>query len=286
MGAVKRLLCLLPAAVCLLSPVAGAATPIPEGPNADEAPAFVGAPATQHPVYAKQPPRHPFMAPNERSNLHVDAYQTDTNVLPGPLGKDVQRASTFMSADCGSVTFDSRGRIVTVCVGVNGPTLHMLDAATLDTLASYTLPPRQPGAGNSFQDFAGGGYFYLDNADRAVIPTTTRHLQMVGETGDQPGFELVRDYDLTGSVPLGDKIISALPDWRGLVWFASTGGVVGTVDLASASVKSIDTGERNGNSFAVDDSGAVYIVTDRGMYRFRAGDDGTPKVEWRSSYEN
>ena len=53
-------------------------------------------------------------------------------MLPGPLGRDVQRVSTFFSADCGSVTFDSRGRIVTVCVGLGGPTLSMLDAKTLE----------------------------------------------------------------------------------------------------------------------------------------------------------
>ena len=279
-----RLLSILAAIACL-APAAAYAVPIPEGPDAAEAPAFVGTPATQRPVYAKQPPRHPFMAPNERSNLHVDAFQTDTNVLPGPLGRDVQRTSTFLSADCASVTFDSRGRIVTVCVGLNGPRLYMMDAATLETLAEYELPPRQPGGGNIFQDFAGGGYFYLDNQDRAVIPTTTRHLLVVAAT-EEPGFELVRDYDLTSAVPLGDKIISALPDWSGRIWFASIGGVVGTLDLESGTVKALDLGEKNGNSFAVDDTGAVYIVTDPALYRFRAAPDGTPQVVWRSTYDN
>jgi hypothetical protein len=41
------------------------------------------------------------------------------------------------------------------------------------------LPPRIPGGGNLFTDFAGGGYFYLDDHDRAVIPTTTRHIFVV-----------------------------------------------------------------------------------------------------------
>ncbi|MEA2449532.1 MAG: hypothetical protein QOG63_1464 [Thermoleophilaceae bacterium] len=282
----KRVLAVLLAAAGTAAGSAHAATPIPEGPNAADAPAFVGAPATQHPVFAKQPPRHPFMAPNERSNLHVDAFQTDTNTLPGPLGRDLQRVSTFQDADCGSVTFDSRGRIVTVCVGAAGPQLFMFDANTLDTLASYRLPPRQPGAGNIFQDFAGGGYFYLDNQDRAVVPTTTRHLQVVAETGETPGFALVRDFDLSGAVPLGDKIISALPDWSGRIWFASTGGVVGTVDLANGAVKPLDTHEKNGNSFAVDDDGGVYVVTDAALYRFEAAGDGTPQVVWRSTYAN
>ena len=91
-----------------------------------------------------------------------------------------------------------------------------------------------PGGGNIFNDFAGGGYFYLDESDRAVIPTTSRHLFVVRQTADGSGFELERDYDLTGAVALGDKIISALPDWSGRFWFVSQAGVVGIVDRRAA----------------------------------------------------
>jgi hypothetical protein len=268
-------------------PSTAAGDPIPE--TDDSAPQFIGAPATQSPVFVSQASRHPFMAPNERSNLHNDAWQTDTNVLPGPLGKDMTRTSAFHSADCASVTFDSRGRIVTVCVGLNGPRLYMKDAQTLEDIATFDLPPRQPGANNPttlFTDFAGGGYFYLDNEDRAVMPTTTRHLYVVGQTADGSGFELQHDYDLTGAVPQGDKIISALPDWSGRYWFASIKGVVGTVAPSSGAIRSIDTGEPNGNSFAVDETGGVYIVTDGALYRFVAGPDGTPQRTWRTVYQN
>jgi hypothetical protein len=231
------------------------------------------------------------MAPNERSNIHTDAWQTDTNRLPGPLGRGMTRVSASHTSDCGSVTFDSKGRIVTVCVGLQGPGaggagLNLLDPHTLDTLAEYNLPPRQPGVPNGlFTDFSGGGYFYLDNQDRAIVPTTTRHLFVVAETA-QPGFVLQRDYDLTSAVPQGDKIISALPDWTGRYWFASTAGVVGTVDPASGAVKSIDTHEKIGNSFAVDETNGAFIVTDAALYRFQAGADGTPAVSWRTPYEN
>jgi hypothetical protein len=97
------------------------------------------------------------MAPNGRSNLHVDAYQTDVHQGPGPLGRGMVKRSTFLEGVCASVTFDSRGRIVTVCVGLEGPRLFMLDPATLETLAAFPLPPRIPGGGSIFNDFAGGG---------------------------------------------------------------------------------------------------------------------------------
>ncbi len=148
----------------------------------------------------------------------------------------------------------------------------------------FPLPPRIPSGGNPFTDFSGGGYFYLDNQDRAVIPTTTGHIWVVGESGS--GFSLERDYDVSGAVAPGDKIESALPDWAGRIWFVSARGVVGYVDPDSGAVRSLATGETIGNSFATDETGGVYVVTDAAMYRFEAGADGAPSVSWRSPYPN
>jgi hypothetical protein len=273
---------------CALAASAWAANPIPEGPGAGSLTEFIGSPATANPVPFDEPPRHPFMAPNGRSNLHVDGFQTDVNSWVGPLGRGMTRASNFFAHECASVAFDSRGRIVTLCVGLEAPVLQLLDPNTLDVLAQMPFPPRQiqlTGSPNPFTNFSGGGYFYLDDKDRAVAPTTTRHIWVVKET-DTPGFETERDYDVSGVVPLGDSIISALPDWSGRIWFASTGGVVGTIDPAGGAVKAIATGEPIGNSFAVGDNGGVYIVSDVAMYRFDAGPDGTPKATWREVYPN
>jgi hypothetical protein len=209
---------------------------------------------------------------------------TDVYESAGPLGTGITRSSTFLAHECASLTFDSKDRIVAICVGVEAPILELFDPKTLDSLASMPLPPRQSVSTGVFTDFSGGGYFYLDDRGRAIAPTNTRHIYVIGETG-APGFELQKDYDLTGVVPSGDKIISALPDWAGRIWFASTNGVVGYVDPTSGAVKSVDTKEPNGNSFAVDDSGGVYIVTDKAMYRFDASPSG-PVTTWREPYDN
>jgi hypothetical protein len=179
-------------------------------------------------------------------------------------------------ADCASVTFDSHNRIVTVCVGLQGPRLVLMDPHSLDELATMDLPPRPPSAG-FLTDFSGGGYFYLDNHDRAVIPTTTRHVYVV-KVNASPGFTLERDYDLTGDVPSGDKIISALPDWSGRLWYATVQGRVGTIGAA----RPLALGEEIQNSFAVDASGGVYVVTKKALYRLDAG----PRVTWRRVYRN
>jgi hypothetical protein len=268
------------AAAC--SAPARAATPIPEGPNS--LPAFIGKPATPAPLYAPDPPRHPHMAPNGRSNIHDDAYMTDTYQGPGPLGNGLSRVSTFLSHECASLTFDTKDRIVAICVGLEAPILEMFDPKTLDSLASMALPPRQGASTGVFTDFSGGGYFYLDDKDRVVAPTNTRHIFVIGQT-PAPGFELQQDYDLTAVVPQGDKIVSSLPDWAGRIWFASAAGVVGFVDPTNGSVKSLDTKEAMGNSFAVDETGGVYIVTDKAMYRFDASPSGVTTT-WREVYDN
>jgi hypothetical protein len=275
---------------CSAATAAVPAQPIPEGPEAGSVPAFIGAAAKPKSVSAPSVPRHPFMAANGRSNIHDDAYMTDTYTGSGPLGRNMQRLSTFQGSECASVTFDRAGRIVTICVGIDHPRLVLLDPRTLDLLATFDLPPRlvNTGSSNPFTDFSGGGYFYLDQNDRAVVSTTTRHIWVIGETSGPlgPGFSLEHDYDVSGAVPLGDGIISALPDWSGRIWFASGAGIVGTVDQASGQVKSINLAEKIGNSFAVDETGGVYIVSDGAMYRFDSDSSGMPTVTWRQTYAN
>src|SRR5205807_7596545 len=127
--------------------------------------------------------------------------------------------SSYIQRDCGSITFDRQGRVVSICVGASGPQLYMFDPNTLDTLATFQLPPRQDVPSNIFQDFTGGGYFYLDNQDRVVTSTTTKHVYVIAEAPGSPGFTLVHDYDLTSVLSSSEKITSALPDSHGLLWF-------------------------------------------------------------------
>jgi hypothetical protein len=279
-AAVAALLGTAPAALAQVPGVP--VTPIPGSPLAS-APEFEGGTAVAKPIKGvRKPPRHPFMAPNGRSNLHNDAYQTDAYRFAGPLG-DGPESSALFTRECGSILFDSQGRIVTVCVGLDRPVLALLHPDTLAPLAALPLPPRAP-SGNPFTDFSGGGYFYLDERDRAVVSTSERHLLVVGVTGG-PAFTVARDYDLSGAIPSGDPIVSALPDWTGRFWFVTRGGLVGTVDRGSGAVRVRRlAGEGISNSFAVDETGGVFVVSDDALYRFDAGRLGQPKVTWRRPY--
>jgi hypothetical protein len=265
----------LPVLPIVGDPLGGAAVP------------FEGSIAVPQPIRGvPEPPRHPFMAPNGRSNIHNDAYMTDTYRIGGPLGDGAETSSLF-ARECASVTFDSQGRIVTICVGLDRPVLALLDPQTLATQAAMPLPIRNPLSGsNPFTDFSGGGYFYLDNQDRAVLPTNDRHLLEVAVTSG-PSFTVTRDYDLSGVVAADDGIVSVLPDWSGRFWFVSRDGIVGTVERASGAIRTLRLpGEGISNSFAVDETGGVYIVSDRALYRFDADPTGAPQLSWREVYPN
>jgi hypothetical protein len=288
------------AAAVLVSPllsasVAVAATPIPSDPpnGPSLVPNFVGEAATAKKIKAPRVPQNPFMAQNGLSNVHNDGYQSDTYTWSGPLGRNPSVNSQFFGTlgICGiTIVFDRLGRPLTICVSGTEQQLRLFDPTTLDTLATYDgLPPRViPPGGNPFTS-GGGAYFYLDNQDRAVI-STGRSIQVVALNGgiSQPSFSLARTYDLTSVIPEDDQLNSAVPDWSGRLWFVSRfHGVVGALDQKNGEViDSVQLEEPIENSFAADEKGGVYIVTDAALYRFDVGREGQIATTWREEYEN
>lgn len=288
----RRTVLSLTAVAAMAFPVAAAADgvpaqPIPQDPGASSIRPFLGRPAAADPISATFAPRHPFMAPNDRSNLHDDAYQSDAGLAAGPLGHQPKVSSTLYTQECASVTFDAKGRLMTVCVGLATVDLRLLDPKTLDVIADYPLGARPPSsADHPFTAFGGGGYFYLDNHQRAVVPTSDGHIDVIGETTTPAGTQLslVRQYDVS-SATAGAPILSVLPDWHGRLWFVTDKGVVGFVRPATGAVSSrtLPGGETIGNSIAVDETGAVFVVSSRALYRFVAGSG--PVVTWRKPYD-
>jgi hypothetical protein len=165
----------------------------------------------------------------------------------------------------------------------------MFDPKTLDTLATFMLPPRQsvPSNANLFQDFTGGGYFYLDNHDRVVTSTTTHHIYVIAETPSSPGFTLVHDYDLTSVLSSGENLTSALPDSHGLLWFVTkSDGVVGTLDFATGTIHKVQLGNGTAveieNSFATDMNGGVYMPPTESCTGSAPAATGCPRSSGRS----
>src|SRR5215210_57029 len=275
-------------AVVLLALAPGAAAEPIVDAFAPAFPKFQGAPASPDKLRHTKAPRNPFMAPNPRSNIHNDTWMTDSYSWAGPLGNSPTAFSEAMPpALCGSLTFHSRGYIVSVCPSlVAPPQVRVIDPRTLELLATYDMPnaPDPPGT-KQYQNFAGGGYFFLDGRDRVWSATKTSHLFVLKVAPDGRAITKLRDYDLTSVLASDERISSALPDFRGRIWFVSKkNGKVGILNPRTRRIRAIRLGDDIQNSFTVDRRG-IYVVSSKRMYRFRAR-RGKPRVQWKATYRN
>lgn len=209
---------------------------------------------------------------------------TNAYSIAGPTAGATAAFGPYPVSVCGSLTFDRAGQIVSVCPSATAaPQARIIDPATLKVLATYDLPQAPNPAGTVlYQNFTGGGYFFLHQRDRVWTTTKTRHLFVLAIHGTH--FKKVADYNLTRYLRPNQGLTSALPDFRGNIWFVSKrGGVVGVLNPRTRRVRLTHADSEIENSFAVDRHG-VYIVSARSMYRFGLRRGGRPVVVWRSRY--
>jgi hypothetical protein len=246
------------------------------------------------------------MAPNNFSEIHLNAYQTDTTSATGPgnaISPSVQQGLIGpLPGIGGTIAFNSQGQIITVKVGPSttpgqdAQTLLLVDPVMLNVIAQTDLPPRQ--SSSNGVSFSGGGYFYIDNQDRVVCVTANQQIQIYGVQNNQ--FVLAQSYDLSAVIPnspdMPNILNSVLPDSAGNLWIIAQQGDVGYVDPASGTIHISNvndvpnanpdgTGETITKSFATDDSGGVYVVSDYALYRFQVGPDGAVQNTWRTPYD-
>ncbi|HEY0902867.1 MAG TPA: hypothetical protein VGE14_03170 [Marmoricola sp.] len=279
---------LLAALVALVPASTGSAgaLPIPPLPTDLLTEPFSGAPATAQPLAHEPIGQNPFLAPNGSNSMHDDAYATDAYEVSGPLGRDLTvRSASYGVSECATIAFDSRGRIVGLCGGLEGFTMRLLDQTTLAQIAQLTTSTRSllP-LSNPFSDICGGTYFYLDGHDAAYVLTTTKQIWkvQVGATS------LVRTatYDVAAQVPGDDCVVATMPDWSGRIFFATQQGRVGVVDPATGAVEVMQfAGEGIFNSLAGDETGAIYVVTTHRLAAVEADATGVPVVRWSEPYD-
>lgn len=268
-------------AVALLAAGVARAAPLPiPEPLEGALPRFEGAPASPRPLGGRIPPRHPWLAPNGMSGPHLDAFNSGTSDYLGPLGRNPQKTTALLFAECAGIAFDGRGRVVTVCGGPAGRSLRLLDPRTLDTIAEHALPGPAPADQN---DLSGGTYFYLGRDDRAIVPTSRRSLQVVAIEAE--GLRLEREVDLQPVMAANDVPFAVLPEWSGRDWVVTARGRVVTVGRSGTDLRAVALGEGVGNDLAAGGSG-VYVVTDTALYRLHARREGTPRIVWRHRYRN
>ena len=188
--------------------------------------------------------QNPFMAPNNFSEIHLNAYQTDTTSASGPASASSQAVQQGLlrpiTSIAGTMAFNARGQILTIRVGASpttpgedAQTLLLINPETLTVLAETDLPPR-PSSG-TVVSFSGGGYFYVDHLDRVVCVTATQEIRIYAVQNTQ--FVLAQTYDLSAQIDdASDVLNSVLPDSAGNLWFITEQGHVGYVNPASGTI--------------------------------------------------
>lgn len=271
-----------------------------------------GAPALAQ-VFTGDVIAHPFMAAPGRAAMHGDGASSDVHAFPSPLGNNTQvhsrTGSRLFAGMCATVTFNREGNLVALCsAGVNLE-LRLLTPRSLELLASYRLPGRPSTFAalvnrdieKVMSDTSGGAYFYLDNEDRAVLADSEQRIQRIGHRKNAAGgWEFYQDavWDLGVHVPNDcldwsnwfpagecDPMTAVMPDHRGLIWWVTRKGRIGTLNTENGIVRVMQLkDEEIQNGFSVADDG-VYIVSDHAMYGMQARPDGTPSTLWREIYD-
>ena len=251
-------------------------------------PTYIGGPATPNPIAHPPIPQHPYLSPNGTNSMHNDAYASDAYEVSGPLGIKPRVKTMFYGLrECATMAFDSRGRIVGLCGGLEGFRMMVINPVTLRPISQLITGNRDLTSGaNPFTDICGGSYFFLDAQDRAY-PTTVD--KAVWQIQVRPNGTMAKEkvWNLAAHMPKADCLIATMPDWSGRIWFFTQQGLVGTLDRATGTVRTahLPAGETVTNSVATDETGGMYVVSTHALYRLDATGDGTPQVTWRETYD-
>ncbi|MHB6911254.1 hypothetical protein [Streptomyces sp. DB-54] len=228
------------------------------------------------------PPHNPYAGPDGTATMHANTGSSDTTRLPGPGTGPLTSHLAALAAACPTVLDGYDGYPVALCTTHAGqiPTVHLLDPHTGDSLAHLPLAKGS---------LLGGVYAYLDNRDRLVVVDGNRDLLRVAHRQNADGswrLYVDQSVSLSQAVPEGDAVVGLSPDWRGRVWFATAGGVVGTADDRTDTVKSLalPAGEKIANSISTAPQGTL-VSTTHATYLLTARADGSPHVRWRQSYD-
>ncbi len=273
---------------------------------------IVGEPWSPQPIKGEVP-HHPHMAEDEFSTLHGGGSNPDVNHTRGPLGHNAtlhsRHGSTSPGGMIATTVFTSEGLLLSFMGSFLGFELNLLNPRSLELLARYDLPQRPSTFAGVITanmdllmaDTSGGGYFYLDDQDRAVLGDARQHIVRIGHRRTEDGdyeLYLADDWDVSHLVPHDclamnnwfpdgecDPITSVMPDADGRIWWVTIHGRVGAVDPATGEARAMQfQGEEIQNTFAADME-AVYILTTHALYAMKAGEDGSPEVIWRQAYD-
>ncbi len=258
-----------------------------------------------------EPPCNPFLSSASWAGSHRNSYAQASSPYPGPApGDEVRRQHTvgilgvpLIFAFTEPYADGGRAAWASTVATPDGRYVYKMDAETGAVIARYGFEndPQPPAAGG-----VSGAYNLLDR-DNHLIVGRGRALDVYGDAvrGERlSGIALLRRFTLPDSAFCGpqDTLVGITMLFDGRIAFASQLGVVGTVprepermtaaNLVTASIN----GERCAgasaedssldqvsNSIAADESGGIFVVTSKAMYRYDASGSGLRQT-WRAPY--
>jgi hypothetical protein len=250
------------------------AVPIP-GPLDGPLPRYEGAPVTARPLAGPYPQHNSAMAGDGVSGSGLAAGNGGASPFSGPLGYLTDRASATEAGSCASLAFDAKARLLALCSGPVGPALRLIDPATLDTLATMTLPPRRS---SDTGDLAGGTHFVELADGTLLVPTNDATLVTVAVEGDS--LVQKRSLSLAGLLASGERPFAIDAGFDGREWLVGDHGTVVTLPRDGSKPQTLALGEPVAEDLATDPSG-TYVVTGQALYRLRADASGKPRIVWR-----
>ena len=259
-------------------------------------------PATSLPTSRRRPPsrsrcprrsrrRTRSWRANPVSNIHNDTWMTDAYQHAGPLGRNLQATSGAHAPSlCGSLAFDKAGHIVSVCPSTfAAPQARVFDPKTLEVLATYDMPDapepaRAPSPSRTSPAAATSSSTARTASGARPRPATCSCLADRATTAASSS----RSPTTTSR---GCSTTTSASPRRCRTGRAASGSSprrtasIGVLDTKTGKIETITLDEEIENSFAVDRDG-VYIASDKRMYRFNAGKDNKPVVDWKVTYKN
>ncbi|MGC5246741.1 hypothetical protein ACPXB3_07430 [Gordonia sp. DT219] len=232
-------------------------------------------------------PGPPILGPAGTSLMHGDLASTDSTGNPGPGRGARLLASSSPGGACAATFVGGDAMPVSLCTRYLGgpsaggyavPSVVLFDPATAAPLADVEL--RKGG-------LLGGVYGYLDGRDRVVVADGSNAILFVAHRRTAAGWRVFVDdrIDLSRSIPAGDAVTGLAPDRLGRIWFATTHGVIGTVDAArQVRTVHLPAGEELGNGLSVRRNG-VSVLTTHALYEMWADPGGAPHPVWRQPYD-
>ena len=109
---------------------------------------------------------------------------------------------------------------------------------------------------------------------------------MLAECAGGTELRKVADYDLTSALTRDERITSALPDFRGRIWFVSkSSGEIGVLDPKTRRIRVLRWARRS-RTRSPSTARASTSSPTSACTGSSAGRDGRPRVDWKVTYRN